>query len=50
VRDLISLIQRAEADNAVRVLVFKSADPAGDCDKCKRSTPTVTSRIGCAVV
>lgn len=27
VRDLVSLIQRAEADNAVRVLVFKSADP-----------------------
>ena len=27
VRDLVSLIQEAEADNAVRVLVFKSADP-----------------------
>ena len=27
VRDLVSLIQRAEADEAVRVLVFKSADP-----------------------
>jgi hypothetical protein len=27
VRDLVSLIQRAEADNAVKVLVFKSADP-----------------------
>ena len=27
VRDLVSLIQRAEADDAVRVLVFKSADP-----------------------
>jgi enoyl-CoA hydratase/carnithine racemase len=27
VRDLVSLIQRAEADNAIRVLVFKSADP-----------------------
>src|SRR5215813_15555107 len=27
VRDLVSLIQRAEADNATRVLVFKSADP-----------------------
>jgi len=27
VRDLVSLIQQAEADNAVRVLVFKSADP-----------------------
>jgi enoyl-CoA hydratase/carnithine racemase len=26
VRDLVSLIQQAEADNAVRVLVFKSAD------------------------
>ena len=26
VRDLVSLIQRAEADNAVKVLVFKSAD------------------------
>jgi enoyl-CoA hydratase/carnithine racemase len=26
VRDLVSIIQRAEADNAVRVLVFKSAD------------------------
>jgi enoyl-CoA hydratase/carnithine racemase len=27
VRDVVSLIQRAEADDAVRVLVFKSADP-----------------------
>jgi len=27
VRDLVSLIQRAEADDSVRVLVFKSADP-----------------------
>ena len=27
VRDLVSLIQRAEADEAVRVLVFTSADP-----------------------
>jgi enoyl-CoA hydratase/carnithine racemase len=27
VRDLVSLVQQAEADNAVRVLVFKSADP-----------------------
>jgi enoyl-CoA hydratase/carnithine racemase len=27
VKDLVSLIQRAEADDAVRVLVFKSADP-----------------------
>jgi enoyl-CoA hydratase/carnithine racemase len=27
VRDLVSLIQHAEADDAVRVLVFKSADP-----------------------
>ena len=27
VRDLVSLIQRAEADDAVRVLVFASADP-----------------------
>jgi enoyl-CoA hydratase/carnithine racemase len=27
VRDLVSLIQRAEAESAVRVLVFKSADP-----------------------
>ena len=27
VRDLVSLIQGAEADDAVRVLVFKSADP-----------------------
>jgi enoyl-CoA hydratase/carnithine racemase len=27
VRDLVSLIQRAEANDAVRVLVFKSADP-----------------------
>jgi len=27
VRDLVSLIQQAEADNAVHVLVFKSADP-----------------------
>jgi enoyl-CoA hydratase/carnithine racemase len=27
VRDLVSLIQRYEADDAVRVLVFKSADP-----------------------
>src|SRR6202008_1656842 len=28
VRDLVSLIQQAEADAAIRVLVFKSADPA----------------------
>jgi len=28
VRDLVSLIQRAEADDAIQVLVFKSADPA----------------------
>lgn len=27
VRDLVSLIQRAEADEAIRVLVFSSADP-----------------------
>src|SRR5215510_6225430 len=27
VRDLVSLIQRAEADDSVQVLVFKSADP-----------------------
>src|ERR1041384_4896408 len=27
VRDLVSLIQRAEADEVVRVLVFSSADP-----------------------
>jgi enoyl-CoA hydratase/carnithine racemase len=27
VRDLVSLIQRAEADDAFKVLVFKSADP-----------------------
>src|ERR1700694_2321388 len=27
VRNLVSLIQRAEADDAVQVLVFKSADP-----------------------
>jgi enoyl-CoA hydratase/carnithine racemase len=27
VRDLVSLIQRSEADDAVQVLVFKSADP-----------------------
>ena len=27
VRDLVSLIQAAEADNAVQVLVFTSADP-----------------------
>jgi enoyl-CoA hydratase/carnithine racemase len=27
VRDLVSLIEQADADNAVRVLVFKSADP-----------------------
>ena len=27
VRDLVSLIQQAEADDAVKVLVFKSADP-----------------------
>ena len=26
VRDLVALIQRAEADNAIKVLVFKSAD------------------------
>ena len=28
VRDLVALIQRAEADDVVQVLVFKSADPA----------------------
>jgi enoyl-CoA hydratase/carnithine racemase len=27
VRDLVSLIQTAEADNAIQILVFKSADP-----------------------
>jgi enoyl-CoA hydratase/carnithine racemase len=27
VRDLVSLVQRAEADDAIKVLVFKSADP-----------------------
>src|SRR5262249_7120223 len=27
VRDLVSLIQRAEADKTIKVLVFKSADP-----------------------
>src|SRR5689334_10878801 len=27
VRDLVALIQRAEADAAIKVLVFKSADP-----------------------
>src|SRR5262249_37813496 len=27
VRDLVSLIQQVEADDAIRVLVFKSADP-----------------------
>ena len=27
VRDLVSLIQRAEADDAYKVLVFKSGDP-----------------------
>jgi hypothetical protein len=27
IRDLVSLIQQAEADKSVRVLVFKSADP-----------------------
>src|SRR5262252_4009370 len=27
VRDLVSLIQQAEADHAIRVIVFKSADP-----------------------
>src|SRR3984893_479894 len=27
VRDLVSLIQRAEADDAIQVLVFKSGDP-----------------------
>jgi enoyl-CoA hydratase/carnithine racemase len=27
VRELVSLIQRAEADDAVQVLVFRSADP-----------------------
>ena len=26
VRDLVSLVQQAEADNSIRVLVFKSAD------------------------
>ena len=27
VRDLVSLTQQAEGDNAIKVLVFKSADP-----------------------
>src|ERR1700692_2804528 len=27
VRDLVSLIQQTEADDSIRVLVFKSADP-----------------------
>ena len=27
IRDLVSLIQQAEADNTVQVIVFKSADP-----------------------
>jgi enoyl-CoA hydratase/carnithine racemase len=27
VRDLVSLIQHAEADDAIQVLVFRSADP-----------------------
>jgi enoyl-CoA hydratase/carnithine racemase len=27
VRDLVSLIQQAEADSAIKVTVFKSADP-----------------------
>src|SRR5499426_2974856 len=27
VRDLVALIQQAEADNAIKVLVFRSADP-----------------------
>ena len=27
IRDMVSLIQQAEADKAVKVLVFKSADP-----------------------
>ena len=27
VRDLVSLIQQAEADDAIQVLVFKSTDP-----------------------
>src|SRR5215467_5048658 len=27
VRDLVSLIQNAEADDSIKVLVFKSADP-----------------------
>src|SRR6185369_16240711 len=27
VRDLVSLIQRAEADDGIRVVVFRSADP-----------------------
>src|SRR6195256_4754802 len=27
IRDLISLIQTAEADNNIRILVFRSADP-----------------------
>jgi hypothetical protein len=27
VRDLVSLIQRAEAEDATKVIVFRSADP-----------------------
>ena len=39
VRDLVSLIQRAEADNAIQVLVFKSAG-AGACPPSRRASPS----------
>jgi hypothetical protein len=39
VRDLVSLIQRAEADDAVQVLVFQSADPRF------RSLPRVCAQL-----
>jgi enoyl-CoA hydratase/carnithine racemase len=45
VSDLVSLIQRAEVDDAVKVLVFKSADleaglrvaPRGECEPMEKS-------------
>src|SRR3954467_1217325 len=40
VRDLVSLIQQAEADDTSQVLVFKSADP----DSWPTRTPRPTSR------
>src|ERR1700730_11596029 len=44
VRDLVSLIQRAEADDAVQVIVFKSADgTAGSIERCPQVNSVISS-------